>query len=474
MAAVKPLLGRPTALPNSSETVGGLSRAERGGGTVPALALWLMVWAGYNTEIARVLEPTFPTGALDLFHGIRCFFPILAGFVAGIIMLRRGSFSREALEGPMGLLVLYTVCGVISSVLVSTDPLTALYWACEYGSVLIVLWAILSDANPVASVSHLLTVNFAMVTGVTISLFTAIGFLEELVLVPTEGSPVGVKAYGGEFIVSGQMLGMTGTRNTGFGRFAALMVIICLARLWEKKKRSKWLWVFLPTALFALVLCQARTATLALLAGALVILWVKRGSKIMLWAGGIVTVVLLQLIGFYSAFWNYLMRGQPFDPTLTGRTAVWQEGWELFKQSPLLGFGFRGDRIFLEGMDVHNALLQALIHSGVLGGLALVLAFIATWVLALRLYKGRALRELPFLPLEVPGLLAFVTVASITEPTFDLYSVPWLMVAPCLAYLQVITRKREALRAGSRLKRSPKVPLRRSDLGVRPALPQRA
>ncbi len=282
-------------------------------------ALWLMVWGGYNTGIERLYEPTFPTGLVDLFHGLRSFAPHLAAFVAAIIMLKHGSFSRWALKGPTGLLAVYTVVSVVSSVLLSRDPLTALYWATEYGSVLIVLWAILSDVNTIESLDRLLTVNWIMVAAAVISFLVLVGFLADEVLIPTAGSPLGVEAFGGP-LAGLEFLGMPGTRNTGFGRFAALTALIVLARLWERKERSILLWALLPVSLFALVLSQARAAVIGFLAGVFMLLWIKPGSKIVQWAAALFGLVLLGLNRSYGAFWAYIMKGRPFDPTLSGRT----------------------------------------------------------------------------------------------------------------------------------------------------------
>lgn len=412
---------------------------------VPAVALWVLVWAGYNTEVFRMLDlPSFPTGVVDFFHGVRSLFPHFAAFLACIMILKRGSVSRAALNGPMGLVALYTLSGLVSSVLLSDDVGQSFYWVAEYASVLVVLLAILCDADPLGALSRLLDVNWVIVTVATLGLMLALSFFADLALAPTEGSPLGVKAYGGEFGFSGEMLGMAASRNTGFGRFAAFAALVCLTRLWQKKMRSKLLWPLLLIGLFAMVLAQARTATLAFLAGTLVMVWVHRGSKIMLWAGGISVLVLLGVAGFYSALWAFGTRGGSFDPTLTGRTAVWEQGWDLFKQSPLLGFGFRGDRIQLDGMDVHNPGLQALVYAGVLGALPLIAAFVLAWILTFQLYKGRLSKARAPLPAEIPCLLAFVTVESITESTFSLYSVPWLMIAPCFAYLQLMYQQRAA------------------------------
>jgi O-antigen ligase len=186
----------------------------------------------------------------------------------------------------------------------------------------------------------------------------------------------------------------------------------------------------------------------------------KRGSKKLVWIGSFLVLILLGVTGFYGVFWKYITRGGAFDPTLTGRTVTWQEAWKLFEESPLLGLGFHADRIYLSyleyGQHTHNALLHALIQTGVLGTLPLLAALVIAWILVLRIYRGRAFSGQYSLPLEVPCVLAFVTASSITESTFALYNVYWLMIAPCFAYLQVAHQQRavelrHAVREHSRL-----------------------
>ena len=161
-------------------------------------------------------------------------------------------------------------------------------------------------------------------------------------------------------------------------------------------------------------------------------------------------LALLGLTGFYSALWNYITRGASFDPTLSGRTLTWQVAWNLFQHSPLVGLGFQADRVYLyylaEAQHAHNVIIQALIQTGLFGTVPLVAALIIAWILVLRLYRGESPREMHHLPLEIPVVLDFVTVSSITESTFALYSAYWLMLAPCFAYLQVVAHGQRGAR----------------------------
>ncbi|MCI0895372.1 MAG: O-antigen ligase family protein, partial [Chloroflexi bacterium] len=126
--------------------------------------------------------------------------------------------------------------------------------------------------------------------------------------------------------------------------------------------------------------------------------------------------------------------------TLTGRTAVWAQGWQLLKLSPLFGFGFHADRLLLDGQHMHNAVMHALVQTGLIGTIPFVGAFLWGWIL---LFK--ALRNLARLPavhkqlvIQAGGVLAFLSLRAIPESTGAFFGVDWLLLAPLLLYLQVV------------------------------------
>jgi len=436
------------------------------------LALWLMVWGTYNAEIWRLFEPDFPANALDLFHGLRTLLPFVAAYLAIIMLLARRSLPLRLFQGPLGLLALYTLVGIVSSILLSREPLTALYWAAQYASVLLVLWVFMANSNPLPHLSRLINLNWLIIVMILAALLVALLFLAGTALV--KGGPLGVMVYVGHFAATGTILDMPTTRNTGFGRWAAIAALVALAQFWQgateglsqqmanprwsrirrlrpSTPRSKLVWsLILLVALFALVLSQARTAVLGFLAGGFVLLWLRSRSKGLFLTWALVAVVLLGVTGFYQAFWNYLTRGaMVFDITLSGRvTGAWQEGWRLFQESPLLGFGFHADRIFLD-QHMHNALLHALVQTGLLGTMPFVAALVGAWVLILRLARARLPGSPPLLPMEIPAVLAFFTVQSITESTFAFFGAAWLICAPLLAYVYTLNRTLGSVNRGN-------------------------
>ncbi|HVB33507.1 MAG TPA: O-antigen ligase family protein [Patescibacteria group bacterium] len=420
-----------------------LARLRRAAGF--ALLLWILLWAGYNTGIYQVQAPHFPANFLQLFHGIRAFFPLLAGWLALLVLLRKGGVKTWAVAGPVGLCGLFAGAGLISSGLISKFPLNAIYWACMYGAVVIVLLAVCSDAEALPVLSRVIAANWAIDIALLLGLLGAIPFLGRSALTPTTGSPLGVIAYNGLIANHQSLLGMASTRNTGLARYAAVAGLVALGKLWKGKFPGKVAWfAILLIAVYALVLAQARTEIVGFLAGTLVILALRKSWRMFFIGIGGLGMLLLGLAGFFRVLWKFSTRGGGFDPTLTGRTRQWMEGLAATRRSPWLGLGFQADRYYLHGIQLENALSQALIQSGILGTLALVAAFILAWYLLARLCVGRFSSHLPD---EIPGILAFFTVMSVTEST-AFYGANWLLLAPVLAYIQVLAWQQGILNFG--------------------------
>lgn len=421
---------------------------------VISLFLWLMLWGGYNTGIERLIAPGFPSGALDLFHGLRALLPPVAAYLAIIMLLARHSLSLQFFRGPLGLLVLYAIVGILSSIFLSIEPLIAFYWAIQYVSVLIVLWSIFSMPNTSAILSRLIIINWiiaAIITVLMVGLFAFLVFKTGMSPLATFGDFSVGRPYEsiGGVGAGAEILGMPGTRPTGLGRYAGLAALGALAMLWRGKKwRGKTILLLLFFFfLFILVFSMGRSAILAFVAGAIVFLGLHKGRK-SFFVSVIFIMFLLLLLGltdFYHVFWTYLIEKMPFVFTLSGRTTgVWSEGWRLFMSSPLLGYGFHADRIFLEGQHMHNAFLHAFTQAGLIGGLPFVAALIHVWISIMYIYRGPKEKHFS-LPLEIPALVTFFSVLSITESTFAFYGAVWLFSAPLFAYIQCQKRQKKGV-----------------------------
>jgi hypothetical protein len=438
-------------------------------GILIPLIFWLMIWAGYNTSPQKL---DF-SNLLNFFHGIRAFFPILAGFLAMILLIKRDFFSLKIFKTPLGLLIIYTFIGIISSIFLSAKPFLVLYWAFSYFSVLAVLFLTLTDSN---SIPSLINLNWIIVFIITIGLFLFFllqpGVIPFLVSGNSWGRPyqdlAGVPA-------EKEILGMVGTRPTGFGRYAGVVAIFALARTILTKERKKFLWYFLFLIFFFLLyFSKARMAIFGFILGSYIIFLLKSRSKIAIFGWSFFTIVHLVLAVTFLFYIPYLSERiilsrptittpvpeissqAPSVPipkpsqtkknfiTLGGRTTgIWPQAWKLFLKSPLIGWGFHADRIFLkgQGQHAHNALLHALIQTGIIGTIPFAIAFILSWIILFKLLKNPSLTERPFL-IEIAGVMAFFMIRGITESTGAFFGVDWLLLASLIAYLQQLNQKR--------------------------------
>jgi O-antigen ligase len=123
----------------------------------------------------------------------------------------------------------------------------------------------------------------------------------------------------------------------------------------------------------------------------------------------------------------------------TGRTAVWAEGWSLFKKSPAtvaVGYGFQADR-FLLGTHMHNSYMHALLQTGLLGTVPFVAALLFGWLLLVKalLNLSRFSGVDKHLTIQTAGMLVFFSVRTLTESTGAFFGIDWLLLAPLLLYL---------------------------------------
>jgi O-antigen ligase len=410
-----------------------------------------LIWSGYNSDIYFCLDPLFPKNFINLLHGVRAFFPILAGLIGAAQLAQRQSLPKWLAFGPLALLLLYAGIGLASSLFVSPEPLGGAYWAFQYMSVIIVVTAIASGPDPEGHLERYIAVNWGCCAVICLGLLAGILFLGGGAISQTLGSPMGVMAYGR---LPGEVMGMAGTRNTGFGRFAGIVILVGLAKLLHDRRDKKTLFLWMPLTVaagLALMLSQARTSWVSVVIAAAVLMaraptrW--RVPLIMI---GSLALPLAFLTSLGHAFALYLTRHRGFDPTLTGRTVTWVQGWQALQQSPWTGLGFWGDRIFVHGSNMQSTFFDALVQAGFLGIVPFVIALVWVWIGIVRFYSTKPTGEASSLPGELLAVMTFFTIYSITEITCSFYSVGWMAMAPLIAHVQLRvfqnSGKRQAIR----------------------------
>jgi O-antigen ligase len=408
------------------------------------MGLWLLLWLGYNTGPWYVVAPGFPANTTDLIHGVRAFFPMLAGWFALLMIFARSNRVSTWILGPLGLMLLYAVTGLVSSATLSPDPTYALYYGANYLAIVLVLLAIVPVEDPLPDLRKVLTLTWVVGTMFTLSLLGAIPFLGSQAISETEGGPVGVRAYG----ATGTIMGMAGTRNTGFARYAAITALVMLPGLLRKGKLVVRIifGIVFAASLYGLIIANGRTEALAFVGSVVVILVAERTKRTVNILVGTAAAILLGLRGFFSGFFLYITRTGRIDPTMSGRTVTWREAWHFIWQSPWVGSGFQADRYYL-GLHMHNAFLHVLIQSGLLGGGAILIGLGIVWFHLLKYFFFQQPSDTSLIPPEIPAVFLFVTISSIAESTFAYFSAAWLLSAPIVAYVMALHRHLRRSRA---------------------------
>ena len=240
--------------------------------------LWLSVWATYNTDISRFFSAGFPNNFFDLVHGIRSILPFFALVIALIVLIKNNRLKAELLKGPIGLLGLYTIIGLIASFF-SKDPLISFYWGILYGTVIIILLAIATKSDYLKKISFVININLIIAVSISLALVliffsTSGAFSFSTVCQFLEGgrpyeSLSGIKAEVETF-------GMAGSRPTGLGRYAGLVAIVMFVNLWRPKKKEKIIFSVLFFVFSSiLIFSRARTAIVSFLIAILFIVFFK-------------------------------------------------------------------------------------------------------------------------------------------------------------------------------------------------------
>ncbi len=390
--------------------------------------LWLLVWGGmftgiYNLRAGALSDPLF------FFQAIRALFPLVAVYLSLTWMLvkRPGLYF---LRMPAGFLFAYFAVGVVSSVFLSPNRITALYWAGEYVAPLLVVWVAVEMPDPLDRLRKILYMNNVVVVSIFLAIFPdvlRVGGSDER-FAQTYRLPVNLGVM----------------RANGVGRFALVTIIIAFAYLICRRGKQKIIWIaLLFPALFMLAQTRSRTSLLGLaICGVLLVLILGVDWRFFLF--GPAATYLVYLSGI-----KWRLHGHVENLMyLTGREYTWRRGLAQIEHSPFLGWGFHADRLMLDAEHMHNSYLHSAIHAGVFGAVLFTAAIVAIWVFILRTglmkkIRGVAGQDLPLLMQSVL-IIGFLTGRSFFESTAAFYGVDLLLLVPAVAYIWLWSQENAA------------------------------
>jgi len=213
------------------------------------------------------------------------------------------------------------------------------------------------------------------------------------------------------FFFRGTMVAPFGGPN-GFSAVGAMLAAYAYARFYvtpRGTRRGHWIALLLMGSL-ATVLSSGRQGVLIWLVGISVIMLVHRRELFLLVVAplGLVFVFLS-----WDTLFSIVSRDQVSGSltTLTGRTVLWEAGWDAFLRSPITGYGFGAGSRFVAlraiGRDylshIHNGFLESLIGVGLLGFVPFIYAVGRTMKWSFGNLRRRV--EVPYAILFVPLLM---------------------------------------------------------------------
>ncbi len=339
-------------------------------------ALWIPVvwlWIGGSRMVSQWLGMAPDASPDQILEGSPLDRNLLFGLIVLglLVLLHRGSVVGRLIQAN-GVIVLFFAYSVLST-LWSDYPFVALKrWIKAFGDIVMVL-VVLTDANPAAAIRRVLSRFGLLLIPVSILL---IKYFPEL--------GRGIYLYTWTWVAHGV--------TTGKNLLGMICLIAGLGAVWRldqmrtSRERGKEIGPLVAQgSLFAMVLwllwlTDSMTARVCLVLGTVVIL--ARRSRWLTRNRGMLDVVVISVIVacavvLFLGVGEGLLSALGRDPTLTGRTGVWEVALR-FAQSPWFGTGFEsfwlGERLetiweifWWRPIEAHNGYLEVYLNLGWVG-----------------------------------------------------------------------------------------------------------
>jgi O-antigen ligase len=207
-----------------------------------------------------------------------------------------------------------------------------------------------------------------------------------------------------------------------FAGLLMMVALLTLARLMFKRPQEIWFWFFMVVMSACLVLTQTRQAWFGFLVSFCFLLFMRRKKYLLILATLGFSAIMLVMGPIKKQIQSMPELGGPSlidqlkyrlhnqlkyrlvsmiqgnDYTFTMRKAIWRGGWEIFKDYPVTGCGFKCvDLVNSQYSDptglverlrgMHNNFLQLAVDTGILG----LSAWLGIWFCFFRLLRKRTL-----------------------------------------------------------------------------------
>jgi O-antigen ligase len=217
--------------------------------------------------------------------------------------------------------------------------------------------------------------------------------------------------------------------KNGFGSVLVLAAVVYFLRALSEKSSSWLFWLLLACTIPLVILSRSSTSLVALL----VMLTLCFIYRIFRWQYELMvsTILASVVIGILATLWLFNFGGFDLiltalgkEPTLTGRTGIWQYSWDMIQLRPWQGYGLKAFWHGLQGPSAyvelaltapvayaHNGFLDILLAIGFLGLSTFLVGLLSAVVKALALLRKTNTSE-GFWPLL---FLSYVFIYNVPE-----------------------------------------------------------
>jgi O-antigen ligase len=378
---------------------------------------WLIMLVGSALWITREGAVTGVT-SLDASAVLQIGSAIMAMGICALAFLKAGWVSGKGLL-PASLLIVYGFLGVAAAGY-SPIPMLSVYKA---GLVIVdglLVVALISFIRKEADVRALFELTYFVFTVYLVG--AAIGG----VLWPE----LAYKEIGGLFgVIMNGTLPYMNANELGF--LSVVIAVISLHRLSEQSPPVPKLYYLASLALsgFMLILSQARTSIAAFVVVLVFLtMYLPRMRKLafpLIIAGGIF-VIFAGLESVEDVAVEYLRRGATDQQleTLSGRTGLWEYGWNMIMAAPIFGHGFEagvkygGVKFGIPiGAHMHNAHMQVVVNSGFAGYVVwlsmILIVCVATTAIFFRTRREKNIKRMGY-EAELVSILIIILIKTVT------------------------------------------------------------
>ncbi|MBA4390987.1 MAG: hypothetical protein C0399_08615 [Syntrophus sp. (in: bacteria)] len=382
----------------------------------------------------------FAENPVDAMAGLRIIQIVIAMGI-GIIMLR-AKVLQHLLLNVLTFMLIYSVIGILST-LYSSMPLYTLYKSLETLTDIIVIASILASCETLDDIRQFFIISAGFFLFLVLTFWIGMLVEPQLALKTTAKSLLGR-----------QLQGIMPTLNPNKVGFISAVLIICAlfgVYVTKLKNQKKLFLTIVYISIPPFILAQSRTSLVGVLVAAIVFLLLNKKFK---WV--LIICACAGALFFWERFIDlmvdYMRRGEnpKMIQTLSGRTMAWEHAWQMFKKSPLLGYGFasgaRFDVLGESGMiGLHGSIFDVLVNVGLVGVLPWLCAIFATFAQLLRTFIRYSKLMDPATKAFhtfVISLLVLLIFRALTATALVMHDIEFILFLLVLGYAQLAAGKK--------------------------------